>query len=256
METPIKGKLILEDSVYEGDVVNYMPHGKGKKTFNDGSAYDGDWENGVPNGKGIFLFACGHIYKGDFSDGALTGKGKMKYADDGVCSYEGDYLDGKPHGVGKMIFSDGNICEGEFADGVPCGQSHWTFPKGLDIEDDENESQEEEPSSSGESSEESSEINLAAPVDTDDYDVVVNAQNEIMIVMYAREGNPDSPQAYRTADGDVILQRNKNDLIIIDTLTPETFEYFKKVSTILVNEIDNDGLTVNIYDVSILDHFT
>jgi len=254
METPAKGKLILDDGVYEGEVSNYIPHGKGKKTLTDGSVYEGDWADGYPNGKGIYLYACGHIYKGDFSGGAMTGKGKIKYVDDGVSSYEGDFDDGKPHGTGKMIFSDGNICEGEFTNGVPCGKSRWTFPKGLSLEEDEDETESEssEPEEDKTNSE-ASKINFdsADPADTDDYDIVVNKQDEIMIVMYAREGNPSSPKAYRTADKDILLKRNENDFILFDTLSPDSYEYFTKVSTILVNEIDKEGVTVNIYDASL-----
>jgi len=244
MEEPAKGKLIMENGVYEGDVVNYEPHGKGKKTFDDGSAYEGEWENGLPNGKGIYLFSCGHIYKGDFINGEMTGKGKTKYASDDVCSYEGDYVNGKPHGIGKMIFSSGNICEGEFENGAPCGQTHWIFPNGLDIEDDEN----EETDSGSESDDD-----LNDSIDPDDYDIVVNTKDEIMIVLYEREGEPSSPQAFRTADGDILLKRNQDSLILFDSLPPETFEYFTKVSAILVNEIDDEGLSVHVYDVPLSD---
>jgi len=237
-----KEKLTYENgAVYEGDVVDGQPHGKGKKTLDDTSAYEGDWIDGLPHGKGIFLYSIG-VYKGDFVNGEMTGKGKMKYADDGVSSYEGDFVNGKPHGIGKMIFNTGNICEGEFADGVPCGKSHWIFPKGLDIEDDEAESEASE-----------SDDDSIAPVDPDDYDVVVNAADEIMIVIYAREGDPLSPQAFRTADKDILLKRNQNDLILFDSLPEESFEYFTKVSTIMVNEIDNDGLSVNVYDAPLSD---
>jgi len=248
METPIKGKLILDDGVYEGDVVNYIPHGRGKKTFTEGSVYEGDWTDGSPDGKGIFLLSCGHIYKGDFSNGKMTGKGKMKYVDDGVCSYEGDYVDGKPHGIGKMTFADGNICEGEFTNGVPCGKTHWTFPKGLPIEKNE----------TGEENNAVSETvkpdnDFSDSVDPNDYDVIINAKNEVMIVMYAREGQPSSPRAYRTENKDILLKRGENDAILFDSLPEESFEPFTKISTVLLNEIDNDGNTIHIYDVPLSD---
>jgi|GEM_PF-265577 len=121
------------------------------------------------------------------------------------------------------------------------------FPKGLDIEDDEEEANEETDSGS------ESEDDLNDPIDPDDYDVVVNAQDEIMIVMYEREGEPSSPQAFRTADGDILLKRNQDSLILFDSLPPETFEYFTKVSTILVNEIDDEGLSVHVYDTPLSD---
>jgi len=255
METPVKGKLILDDGVYEGEVSNYIPHGKGKKTLSDGSVYEGDWADGYPNGKGIYLYACGHIYKGDFSGGAMTGKGKIKYVDDGVSSYEGDFNDGKPHGTGKMIFSDGNICEGEFTNGVPCGKSRWTFPKGLSLEDDEDEA-ESEPSEPEEDKEESKPSDPYSDstdrADTDDYDFVINNAGEIMLVIYKREDKADHKKAKFLFDGssEITLIRN-SDMFIQFEINPETAEYVKKNKIILVNEIDDEGNTVDIYEAPI-----
>ncbi|MCL2175898.1 MAG: hypothetical protein FWB73_07625 [Treponema sp.] len=251
-------KVTLESgSVYEGDLLEGNPHGKGKIIYTDGTVYEGDWIDGLPHGKGIVVMTNGDVYKGDLIKGAMTGKGKRKYADDGVCSYIGDFVDGKPHGKGTMRFTDGNICEGDFANGVPCGETRWTFPNGLDIEEDEDEVEVEDTLSKQNvqqtTAKSDDEIKLIDPADTDDYDVVVNAQNEIMIVMYAREGNPLSPQAFRTTDGDILLKRNQNDIVIFDSLTSESFEHFTKVSTILINEIDNDGLSVNVYDAPLSD---
>ena len=89
--------------------------------------------------------------------------------------------------------------------------------------------------------------------DPDDYDVVVNANDEIMIVLHEREGKPESPQAFRTEEKDIMLRRNANDIILFDSLPEESFEYFTKVDKILVNEIDEDGNSVEAYDVVLLD---
>jgi hypothetical protein len=89
--------------------------------------------------------------------------------------------------------------------------------------------------------------------DPDDYDVVVNGADEIMIVIYEREGKPELPQAFRTEDKDIMLRRNANDIILFDSLPDESFEYFTKVDKILVNEIDEDGNSVEVYDVALLE---
>jgi hypothetical protein len=47
-------KITYSYGVYEGDVVNGEPHGRGKMKYSDGHVYEGDcdWENGAENGKG------------------------------------------------------------------------------------------------------------------------------------------------------------------------------------------------------------
>ena len=44
---PDKGKITKKNGiVYEGDVINGIPHGKGKITLTDGRAKEGNWKNG------------------------------------------------------------------------------------------------------------------------------------------------------------------------------------------------------------------
>jgi ribosomal protein S20 len=44
---PCKGKITGKNGiVYEGDVVNGIPHGKGKVTYADGRTIEGNWKNG------------------------------------------------------------------------------------------------------------------------------------------------------------------------------------------------------------------
>ena len=44
---PYKGKVIGKNGiVYEGDVVNGIPHGRGKVTYADGRTKEGNWKNG------------------------------------------------------------------------------------------------------------------------------------------------------------------------------------------------------------------
>ena len=48
-----KEKINLENGIYEGEVKDGVPHGKGKSTLSDGSIYEGNFKDGFPHGKGM-----------------------------------------------------------------------------------------------------------------------------------------------------------------------------------------------------------
>ena len=86
-----KEKLtLLGGTIYEGEVVNGKPHGKGKKT--------------EPSGIGV-------VEEGDWESDELHGKGKLSYKDGTV--YEGDFVHGRPNGKGTITYADGRIYEGD-----------------------------------------------------------------------------------------------------------------------------------------------
>lgn len=50
-------KTTLPDGrVYEGEVLDGRPHGKGKLTYADGGSYEGEWLGGEPHGKGKVIY--------------------------------------------------------------------------------------------------------------------------------------------------------------------------------------------------------
>jgi len=109
-----KGILKIDNNLYEGDIVNGVPHGKGKLTFSSGGIYEGDFVWGKRTGKGKLIFSDNTFYEGDFEDGNKTGKGK-EVSFLGV--YEGDFYKGKLHGKGKFTDSKGRIQEGQWEHG-------------------------------------------------------------------------------------------------------------------------------------------
>jgi len=131
---PTIGKLELDDGTYEGEIVNGIPHGKGKMTYSDdaflfkGSVYEGDWVDGIWHGKGKIIWADGDVYEGDFIDSLSHGKGKMTYTDGSV--YEGDWIDDQPHGKGKYTFADGRVYVGDFVEGELTGKGKMTYLDG------------------------------------------------------------------------------------------------------------------------------
>lgn len=136
----------FDDAIYEGQIVNGMPHGYGKITNNNWT-YEGMWENGVPKGKGRIVFVSGEImecewndwwkpvgtvkrenqwwvYEGTWSEDMSKHdspvKGKMTYKQGGY--YEGEFKDWKRHGYGKMVHADGHVQEGRWENDVYKGK--------------------------------------------------------------------------------------------------------------------------------------
>ena len=62
--------------IYEGDVVNGVPHGKGTIKWDSGDEYQGQWKNGKMTGLGIRVVGDGHggrfsHVQGYFIDGEI-----------------------------------------------------------------------------------------------------------------------------------------------------------------------------------------
>jgi hypothetical protein len=126
--SPAKGKLTFDDGVYEGEIVNGKPRGKGKFIFNDGAVYEGDFVNGLQHGKGKMTYPDGAIYEGGYKDGQQHGKGKYKWPDGE--GYEGDYVNGKCHGTGKYTYANGQVYEGDYVENIRHGKGKKTYPDG------------------------------------------------------------------------------------------------------------------------------
>ena len=118
--------VTIATKIYEGQLVDNKPHGKGMVSCADGSTYDGYWgkvrgkgyANDIkyegdmvvlPHGKGILMFADGSKYEGDFENGKLHGRGIMMFADG--KTHDGDWVDGLPHGKGTFTFAEGGKYE-------------------------------------------------------------------------------------------------------------------------------------------------
>jgi hypothetical protein len=106
-----KGKLNIQNGVYEGDIVNGKATGKGKFTFNDGSGtYEGDFVDGKWHGKGKKTTTYdGNIYEGNFVNSDLRGNGKITFPN-------GDVFEGELEGEGKgtMTYANGKIKKGKY----------------------------------------------------------------------------------------------------------------------------------------------
>jgi eukaryotic-like serine/threonine-protein kinase len=106
-----RGKISMQQGrvVYEGDLVNGKPSGKGKvaaKTY----YCMGDFLNGELNGRGFCKYTNGDRYEGEFRNDKFNGKGMIKYANGD--RYEGEFRDDNLDGKGIFIRKNGDREEG------------------------------------------------------------------------------------------------------------------------------------------------
>ena len=70
--------------------------------FANGNIYEGELKNGLPEGKGIYMFANGDAYEGEFKNNNFEGEGIFIYANDDI--YGGKFKNNKKEGKGIYIF--------------------------------------------------------------------------------------------------------------------------------------------------------
>jgi hypothetical protein len=87
---------LTDGSVYEGDVVNGKPQGKGKFKYADGDVYEGDIANDKYNGNGVYT-GKSFAYEGGFADGKFHGHGaRISYDGMSTTYMEGTWKNGSP----------------------------------------------------------------------------------------------------------------------------------------------------------------
>jgi hypothetical protein len=166
----VKGTIyFLNGDVYEGDVENEMPHGKGKLSYKDGAVYEGDFVDGLPTGCGKLIYYLSEIEERDLllNDAAQIIFDKQMYYDcdetfdyleliktklklghnralrifeqleltgmdcfTNEIIYEGDFKNGIKHGFGKLSFANSDYYEGDFIDNKRTGKGKYFFKTG------------------------------------------------------------------------------------------------------------------------------
>lgn len=99
--------------------------GSGTVYYPDGSIYEGELDDGLPHGRGSYTFGrdsanAGDRFVGSFDYGGIGAEGSYHWRDG--TSYIGSFLDGLPNGRGRQTFADGQTFEGPFEQ----GQAHGT----------------------------------------------------------------------------------------------------------------------------------
>ena len=96
----LKSKNITTEGIWKKGNVIF-----GRIFFPNDDIYEGELTQSIPHGKGIFLFSKGDIYKGDFILGEITGKGTYFFED--KTYYCGDFTKGAFNGEGSMKWTNG-----------------------------------------------------------------------------------------------------------------------------------------------------
>ncbi|OMJ70756.1 hypothetical protein SteCoe_31205 [Stentor coeruleus] len=123
---------IREDTIYEGEINNLMPHGLGKQIKVAAWTYYGNFTDGMRHGKGRMTWENKEEYFGDFSHDKQEGIGKYTWPDG--SEYEGDYARNKMHGNGILKMVNDYIYEGQFANGMKQGHGICTWVNGKKYE--------------------------------------------------------------------------------------------------------------------------
>jgi len=117
-----------DGGVYEGEIQNGKPHGKGKIGWPDGENYIGDFANGAQHGNGKYTWANGNTYEGGYAENLPHGSGTLVEKNGRI--YIGGFLNGLRHGKGKMATPEGFIFEGEFFNDKLNGEGYVKYPDG------------------------------------------------------------------------------------------------------------------------------
>ncbi|MGF7031136.1 hypothetical protein J2T17_002042 [Paenibacillus mucilaginosus] len=107
--------LYSNQTVYEGETSNGVPHGQGKYLHNGKLWYEGTFVQGAMEGSGKLIDPQNELsyYEGGFRQNLMQGQGKMVY--DNGAYYIGGFEQAKRQGSGKIYFADGALAyEGGF----------------------------------------------------------------------------------------------------------------------------------------------
>ncbi len=113
---------------YDGEWINNLKHGIGRKTYDKLGEYNGYWENGKRHGEGVFHYKNGDIYSGWWKFGEKEGTGTYTFKSTGMKLY-GDWTAGSIT-KGKWIYPNGMFYEGGFENNKPKGEGKWVFKNG------------------------------------------------------------------------------------------------------------------------------
>jgi len=111
--------------LFEGNVVDGKPSGKGLLRYNNGDRFEGFFDDGKRIGRGTYHLSAGDFYQGFWVRDRLNGP--VSYRDASGNKYEGPILAHKPHGDGVMTYVNGDQYTGSFEAGEPHGRGIMVY---------------------------------------------------------------------------------------------------------------------------------
>jgi hypothetical protein len=106
----LDGKIIFNNNMYKGKILNNLPHGEGMMNFNNGDKYIGKWKKGNYHDYGTIYYNDGIIYEGHWEDQQFNGSGKLKYPNK-YC-FQGIWKYGLKDGNFDIFYKDSIIFSG------------------------------------------------------------------------------------------------------------------------------------------------
>jgi hypothetical protein len=115
---------------YVGGFQEGQKHGYGRAIYPDGSIYMGEWLNNLPHGKGKLKSlntteGQDEFYDGDWKAGQMDGLGMQRWRDG--TTYQGGFTNGRKHGKGVFSWPDGNKYEGGYKEDLRDGFGSFTW---------------------------------------------------------------------------------------------------------------------------------
>jgi hypothetical protein len=86
----------------------------------------------------------------------------------------------------------------------------------------------------------------------DEYDFLVNAEGEVMLVLNEYKGSPDGARLIIKDASMVLLQRSQGDMVRLEMFPPEMLEKIEPVKEILVSEMKENGDFGHTYSASVM----
>lgn len=126
--TKMSPQLLADGSVYAGEWVGTVRHGRGVLTLPDGSSYSGQFEHGLVHGYATFTLPTGAKYEGQWKNGTKDGEGRETTAEGAI--HQGQFVEGKKQGQASIYFPDGSTYVGEVSDGKLHGQGKYSWSNG------------------------------------------------------------------------------------------------------------------------------
>ena len=130
----LKGNIVFgriffsNGDIYEGEIKNSFPHGKGKMIYSNNEKYEGEFQNGEMTGKGKFIFSDKTEYDGQLENGLFNGRGKMKW--DNGTEYEGNFDNSTLSGDGIIKNVQGEQYKGRFDKNEFNGEGIYFYENG------------------------------------------------------------------------------------------------------------------------------
>lgn len=95
--------------------------------------------------------------------------------------------------------------------------------------------------------------------DFNTFDFMITDENEVMLLLYARESEPNNPSVKLNAENHSIeLTRNEDDIITLEEVEDEVFENLQDESSLLVCELEptdneEENEIIYTYEAEIID---